>query len=217
MKIKKKLMGMLSCLLVATILPVQVYASESVQPYERTYYSKENNTEVIIESNAYNMPEEDISEIVRENPNTRIIISNYVEAEPMIQPRLVMGVEITQKNTTQSNYVDKDSFVISVAKGSKVTLSETWTQSLAASVTHKEAKNALKLNGTITKTYTKTKSFSGPPENSAYNSREYRVKFYADKGTYKGYYITDMGRGPSISGSFKNPLRYAEYSIDKKI
>ena len=28
------------------------------------------------------MPEEDISEIVRENPNTRIIISNYVEAEP---------------------------------------------------------------------------------------------------------------------------------------
>ena len=154
MKIKKKLMGMLSCLLVATILPVQVYASESAQPYERTYYSKENNTEVIIESNAYNMPEEDISEIVRENPNTRIIISNYVEAEPTIQPRLVMGVEITQKNTTQSNYVDKDSFVISVAKGSKVTLSETWTQSLAASVTHKEAKNALKLNGTITKTYT---------------------------------------------------------------
>lgn len=54
-------------------------------------------------------------------------------------------------------------------------------------------------------------------QNSAYNSREYRVKFYADKGTYKGYYITDMGRGPSISGSFKNPLRYAEYSIDKKI
>ena len=56
-----------------------------------------------------------------------------------------MGVQITQKNTTQSNYVDKDSFVISVAKGSKVTLSETWTQSLAASVTHKEAKDALKL------------------------------------------------------------------------
>lgn len=79
------------------------------------------------------------------------------------------------------------------------------------------AKTALKLNGTITKTYTKTQSFSGPPESSAYNSREYRVKFYAEKGTYKGYYITDMGRGPSVSGSFKNPLRYAEYSIDKKV
>lgn len=47
--------------------------------------------------------------------------------------------------------------------------------------------------------------------------REECVKFYADKDTYKGYYITDMGKGSSISGSFKNPLRYAEYSIDKKL
>lgn len=217
MKIKKKIMCILSCFLIATILSIQVYASESTQPSERTYYSDENNTEVIIEAGAYNMPKEDIDEIVRENPNTRIIISNYVEAEPMIQPRLVMGVEITEKKITKSSYVDKDSFVISVAKGSKITLSETWSESLSASVTHAQAKKSLKLNGTITKTYTKTQSFSGPPESSAYNSREYRVKFYAEMGTYKGYYITDMGRGSSVSGSFKNPLRYAEYSIDKKV
>ena len=140
-----------------------------------------------------------------------------MDAAPAIQPRLVMGVQITEKKITKSSYVIKDAFVISVAKGSKVTLSQTWSESVSASVTHAEARTALKLNGTITKTYTKTQSFTGPPESSSYNSREYRVKFYVEDGTYKGYYITDMGRGPSISGSFRNPLKYAEYSINKRI
>lgn len=44
-------MGMLSCFIGSNNSSVQVYASESAQPYEQTYYSKENNTEVIIESN----------------------------------------------------------------------------------------------------------------------------------------------------------------------
>lgn len=217
MNIKRKLIYIVSCLLIGIILPIQVSASNTTQTHEQTYYFEKNNTEVVIKSDACNMPEEDIAEIAYDNPNTRIIISNYVKASPVYQPRLFMGVEITKRNTTQSNYVDKDSFVISVAKGSNVSLSQTWSQSLTASATHSDAISALKLNGSVTKTYTKTQSFSGPPETSAYNSREYRVRFYADRGTYEGYYITDMGKGPSISGSFKNPLYYAEYSIDHKI
>ena len=203
MNIKRKLMYIVSCLLIGIILPIQVSASNTTQTHEQTYYFEKNNTEVVIKSDACNTPEEDIAEIAYDNPNTRIIISNYVKASPVYQPRLFMGVEITKRNTTQSNYVDKDSFVISVAKGSNVSLSQTWSQSLTASATHSDAISALKLNG--------------PPETSAYNSREYRVRFYADRGTYEGYYITDMGKGPSISGSFKNPLYYAEYSIDHKI
>lgn len=216
MRLKRGLICLLSCLmLVSMAMPVS--AAETSRSSGRTYYSEEYNTEVIIEAPASNMPQDYIEQIAKENPNTQVIISNFVDAAPAIQPRLVMGVQITEKKITKSSYVIKDAFVISVAKGSKVTLSQTWSESVSASVTHAEARTALKLNGTITKTYTKTQSFTGPPESSSYNSREYRVKFYVEDGTYKGYYITDMGRGPSISGSFRNPLKYAEYSINKRI
>lgn len=175
------------------------------------------NTNVVIEDSATGIPQEIIDEIARENPNTTITFTNYVEAEPAITPRIVFGITITSKTTTASNYIDKDVFVISVAKGSTKTLTESWTASLAAEATHSDAKEGLKLNGTITKSYSKTEVFSGPLESSQYNSREFRVRFYADKGTYVGYYETDMGRGPEVSGSFKNPLRYAEYTIDRVI
>lgn len=216
MKLKRGLISLLSCLMLVS-MAMPVTAAETSRSSGRTYYSEEYNTEVIIEAPASNMPQDYIEQIAKENPNTQVIISNFVEATPAIQPRLFMGVQITEKKITKSSYVIKDAFVISVAKGSKVTLSQTWSESVSASVTHAEARTALKLNGTITKTYTKTQSFTGPPESSSYNSREYRVKFYVEDGKYKGYYITDMGRGPSISGTFRNPLKYAEYSINKRI
>ena len=135
-----------------------------------------------------------------------------MDAAPAIQPRLVMGVQITEKKITKSSYVIKDAFVISVAKGSKVTLSQTWSESVSASVTHAEARTALKLNGTITKTYTKTQSFTGPPESSSYNSREYRVKFYVEDGTYN-FHMTVIQLGDSSKayvngGTYLDPVEY---------
>lgn len=217
MKRKNRIISIISCILLIMATPSQVLAADIAHPCNRAYYSKENNTEVVIEEGASNMPQEYIDQIANENPNTKIIISNYVTAPPEISPRLIMGAEITSKSITRSRYISKNVFITSVAKGSKLTLGTKFTASLSASVTHKQAKTALGLNSKITLTISATKSFSGPPESSQYNSREYRVKFYAEDGTYKGYYITDMGRGSSISGSFTNPLDYAEYSVDKRV
>lgn len=182
-----------------------------------TYSYPDIHTNVVVENRAIGIPKNVIDEIARENPNTTVTFSNYVEATPTITPRIVFGITITSKTTTASNYIDKDVFVISVAQGSTVSLTEKWSSSLAAEATHSDAKVGLKLNGTITKEYSKSQTFSGPPEDSKFNSREYRVRFFADKGTYEGYYETDMGRGPSVSGSFKNPLSYAEYKLDHLI
>lgn len=202
------------CLCVTILIPLATIPASATST---TYSYPDINTNVVVENGAIGIPQNMIDEVARENPNTTVTFSNYVEAKPVITPRIVLGITITSKTTTKSNYVDKDVFVVSVAKGSKISLTEKWSASLAAEATHSDAKVGLKLNGTITKEYSKTQTFSGPPEDSRYNSREFRVRFYADTGTYEGYYETDMGRGPSVSGSFKNPLKYAEYTIDRLI
>lgn len=202
------------CLCVAMLVPL---ATIPVSATSTTYSYPDINTIVVVENGAIDIPKNMVDEVARENPNTTVTFSNYIEAEPAITPRIVFGITITSKTITASNYIDKDVFVVSVAKGATISLTEKWSASLAAEATHSDAKEGLKLNGTITKEYSKTQTFSGPPESSQYNSREFRVRFYADKGTYEGYYETDMGRGPSVSGSFKNPLRYAEYTIDRLI
>ena len=49
----------------------------------------------------------------------------------------------------------------------------------------------LGLELTMTKEYSTEGSWSGPPEESQYNSREYRIKFFEDQGTYTGYQTFD--------------------------
>lgn len=213
MKIKQKIGILFICVSMLLSTSITALATD----YSEKEYYRETNTEVVLEKDALGTPQEVIDEIVKENPNTLITISNYVDSKPAPTPRLVMGIYITSKKTTATNVVDKDLFVISVAKGSEKSLSTEWKESVSASASHSGAKSALGLNGTLTKKYSKTEKFKGPPENSKYNSREYRVKFYVNKGTYSGYYETDMGRGPKVSGTFVDPVRYAEYSIDKTV
>ena len=215
MNVRSKLLLCLLCIIM--FLPMVAMSTLAVDiPLREISYS-DINTKVIIENQAVGITPQLVDEIAHEHPNTTITFTNYVEAKPEIVPHIVFGITITSKTTTSANYIDKDVFVISVAKGSQKSLTETWKQSLAAEVTHSDANLGLGLNSTITKEYSKTEVFSGPPENSVYNSREFRIRFYADKGTYTGYYETDMGRGTNVSGTFKNPLRYAEYIIDRNI
>lgn len=217
MKIKKKIMILLLCLLISISTSIQSLAVDSQKFNDKRYFSAENNTEVIIEEGALNIPQEYIDQIIKENPNTFVTISDYVKAIPQISPRFVMLTVITKKTITKPRYIYSDYFVISVAKGSTVTLGVEWSRSLSSSATHSDAKTELQLNGTITKTYSASAQFTGPPEDSSYNSRSYRVRFFAEDGTYEGYHIHDTGQKVNISGNFRNPIEYVTYTIDSKV
>ena len=54
--------------------------------------------------------------------------------------------------------------------------------------------------------------FNGPPEESEYNSREYRVKFYHRARAYRIYVDGEM-----VIGRFWEPMHYTQYSIDKNV
>lgn len=219
-KIKKRMLPLLS-VIISVSMSIQALAIAPEEFDGVKYFSVGSNTEVVIEEGALDMPQEYIDQIVRENPNSLVTISDYVKADPQISsqisPQFVLATVITKKTITKSKYVSANYFVISVAKGATVTLGVEWSKSLSASATHSAAKEPLKLNGTITKTYSASTKFAGPPENSSYNSRSYRVKFYAEDGTYEGYHIHDTGQKIDISGSFRNPIEYAAYSVDSKI
>ncbi len=171
---------------------------------------------VSVEPNAVNVPQELVQELVAEYPDTHITITGYKEAVLAPTPNL-WWFDLTEKNTTQQDVMAKDSFVISVARGATKTLSKTWTGSLSPSCSYKNAQSSLSLNGTITRTYSKSETFDGPSEGSSYNTREFRVKFYEDRGTFKGQYVSDAGDSQKKSGTWKSPTRFLEYSVDHRV
>ncbi|MDR2021924.1 MAG: hypothetical protein LBQ71_01430 [Hungatella sp.] len=171
---------------------------------------------VSIEPNAVNVPQDLVQELAAEYPDAHITITGYKEADPAITPR-IWWFDLTEKKTTQSDVEAKDSFVISVARGGTKTLSKTWTGSLSPTCSYKNAQNSLSLNATITRTYSKTEKFEGPSNSSSYNSREFRVKFYEDRGTFKGQYVSDAGDSQQKSGTWKSPTKFLEYSVDRNV
>lgn len=171
---------------------------------------------VSIEPNAADVPQDLVQELAAEYPDTHITITGYKEADPAITPR-VWWFNLTEKKTTQSNVLAKDSFVISVARGAAKTLSKTWKGSLSPSCSYQNAQSSLSLNAAITRKYTKTETFNGPSSSSSYNTREFRVKFYEDRGTFKGQYVSDAGDSQNKSGTWKSPTKFLEYSVDRNV
>lgn len=123
-------------------------------------------------------------------------------------------------------YQKKDDFVISVARGQTKTLSSKYSASIGGSYEASVGGSAYglaanlknNLNWSIACEISKTVSFSGPDNGSCYNSREYRVRYYERRGTYT-YKATGCQSGHTsvMTGTFKEPLRYLEYSIDHKV
>lgn len=120
----------------------------------------------------------------------------------------------------------KDEFKFSVAKGETVTLSTKYTGSLTGSFSGTVYNAAdLGVNFTISCTYEKGTQYSGPSEDSIYNSREFRMKFYHNAGSYTQsrlattyYYMNPMSsETQTVTGTFTEPTKYLSYSIDKKI
>ena len=139
-----------------------------------------------------------------------------------MNPRVIIvvwnGFQVVSKTTTRTNYAVNDHFIISVAKGQTITLGTKKTFSLKNSVTGKATASELELSGTLTAEYSASSTWQGPPEDSVYNGREYRVKFYENQGTYTGYSVlAGILIDELESGTWSEPSRYLQYSRDYRI
>ncbi len=187
--------------------------------------AEQNQQPKIIVKDGLVVPDEVIQDIIRTNPDAgQITLLEYgTFNKNNIEPYAINTKRYFNivKNVTKSDILVKDSFVTSVAKGQSKTLSASWTESLSCSISGEISSTKLGISKSISKTYTKTDRFDGPPENSPYNSREFRVKFYQDKGTYTADWIdgncaTFCTQGTE-SGSYTEPTYFYAYSVDRNI
>ena len=200
---------------------------------------------IITDEGAKDLPQSIIDEIIAENPDAGVIhfidydsivpntssISNNEITPKYIEPPISSYYSVVKNITTTKTYLNynkfaKDDFKFSVARGESVTLSTDYSGSLSGSFSG-EVLDAANLNVsfTITSTYQKGTTYAGPPEDSIYNSREFRMKLYENTGTYvqKGtiynYYMSLLLSTEPISksGTFTEPTKYLSYSIDRTI
>ncbi|GEM_PF-3746284 len=122
--------------------------------------------------------------------------------------------------SSRTQYTKADKFVISCAKGQTVQLSSTWSYTIAASVSGTTGCFTAGLSASITAQYSTSITFSGPPESSSCNTREFRCKFIEYRGTCNEWWFWwpsgDIS-SQSESGTFKEPLKTVSYSLDKTV
>ena len=141
--------------------------------------------------------------------NRESIDSN--EITPKSIPIYVPGS--TQKTVTREDVLESDRFMESCAKGETLTIEKTITEELKLSITGDLEWGDLGLNNSIKYSLKRGKVLVGPPENSKYNSREYRCKFFENHGDWTQLWL--HSNIPVVhSGSFREPSRYASYSKD---
>ena len=187
---------------------------------------------VIIYGAASGIPNSVVAEIVAENPDAQEITflkwENAVLDNELVMPLAGWTYSDIVVKTESTNVTLADKFIISVAKGAKTTLSKEFSAKVSASVhlsssggqtTGKPSAGQLGVAASVTAKCSVTRQFSGPPESSTANSREYRARFIGDKGTWSATAILQVNptARPKINGTWSSPTKWAEYSIDKKI
>lgn len=128
----------------------------------------------------------------------------------------------TEKQLQKSNYVLRDYFIISVARGAASTLSAEFTATVSPKISGETPYVDLEIGGDLTLQIGVEREFTGPPEfpnnPNNYNSREYRVKFFGD--SYKWTQTRNDSRGYVLgtrTGTFEVPTYYLEYCIDHSV
>lgn len=137
--------------------------------------------------------------------------------ENIAQPYLFDRVETTR--SFGEEYAIQDFFVISAAKGQTTTLSTTFSRTVSSNFSvGDDPYIKAEIGGSVTVEYDVSHEFKGPPEGSKYNSREYRVQFYARRVDWvqRKYNLSDELVG-TRSGTAYVPTRYLQYSIDHSI
>lgn len=216
---------------IASVSPLSAfaYSPNSIEYTIKTGSDKEI-TVVIPENLRNDIKEEDIQSIISCNDlsdGDRITIVDAglptVESSTITPPAepnaITYRTTITGRGSTE--FKIQDYFVISAAKGQITTLTSTFKRSIVTSFgTGIQAPFTLtaELQHTVTAEYTVSHEFSGPPEGSAYNSREFRVQFYAHDLYWKQEQLSPAGTVVATrSGTGCEPTKYLLYSIDHKV
>lgn len=121
-----------------------------------------------------------------------------------------------------SEYVAKDVFIASVARGEVYTLTKKFKSSLSLSLeagsTYSDVTGKIASTSTVSYEVEKSHQYTGPSESSSYNSVEFRVKFYAKK-----CYVTQAVTGDisdhtsNYNATYVVPTRYLSYSIYRSV
>lgn len=135
----------------------------------------------------------------------------------VIIPPMQLYNYTTTKSKTGGEYVKKNIFVTSVSKGQTKTIEHKISATLKTSISGTYYVD-LGLDASITAEVKKGETRTGPPEDSAFNSREYRIKFFAQnyKWTQNKYLMATGEFVSKASGTASVPTKYAEYCIDSK-
>jgi len=109
-----------------------------------------------------------------------------------------------------------DWFLTSVAKGqtTKIRRKFSHTEKLSAS---QDYYGKLGIENTVTAEVEKEETRVGPPEGSAYNSREFRIRFLGQNYNWTQTLYWLGNYHSQTSGTATSPTRYYEYSIDRYV
>ncbi|WHH57669.1 hypothetical protein [Petroclostridium sp. X23] len=194
------------------------------------------NVEFNIGSNVKDdISDEELKSLATSNPNTDSItiyeigyaVSSTTDKKDVTESQLDTNSDKSQvspngigdyltypsKKYTHYNVLESDRFMASCARGETKTISSTITEKLSASVDGTIKFGSLNLNNEISYSITRGQTLTGPPEDSSYNTREYRCKFYQNKGTWTQVGMLN-GMPLFFSGSFTEPTKYISYSLD---
>ena len=135
---------------------------------------------------------------------------------PDIQPRFGYTYQTTK--TLGSEWKAQDYFVISAAKGQTTTLSSRFSQTITTGITLGDPFVQADIGGSVTAEYSVSHQFVGPPETSSFNSREFRVQFYAKTASWTQKKINSSGTVVETrTGKADVPTKYLLYSIDRRV
>lgn len=178
-----------------------------VMPNELVKQFDVSEIEELVESN--DMNDGDVITILE--------VKDIIDPVQDVQPQF-WGYKYKTTKTAGSEWKAQNYFVISAAKGQTTTLSSKFSKTLTTSITAGNAFVKGDIGGSVTAEYSVSHQFVGPPESSSYNTREFRVQFYAKTVSFTQKKINSSNRVVATrSGKAKAPTRYALYSIDRKI
>ena len=217
---KKKIFAIASFIMILTLLVINVEAKE-IDNLRVVNISDDIKVIADIPEEYINsVTEEELINIAIENNlknGERIAVEKvgYIE-EIGLQERADWKITYpTRLTKSGSEYVKRDDFVISVARGEEKTLSKRFSATVKSSISGSYYSLNSQLSSSLKATFEITQKWKGP--DSPYNSTEYRVKFYAQKYNYEQDRCLDGYVSGTKKGTVIKPTRYLSYSIDRKV
>lgn len=185
--------------------------------------SKTDITIVVPNELVHQMSEVEIKGLI-ENQNFNdgdVITIHEINNSPSIPAPDVQPLWGYSYETTKSlgpEWKAQDYFVISAAKGQTTVLSSEFSKTITTGTTVGDPFVKADIGGSVTAKYSVSHQFVGPPENSTYNSREFRVQFYAKTASWTQKKINSSGTVVETrTGKADIPTKYLLYSIDRRV